>query len=183
MDKAKFLKEKRESTRKRKLSCRKDLLITAYVNKRHPLIYKEAEIFYNKLNEIHPTKIDLRKTLEFKALPQDTIKDKMCLHIPLMPTQMVECPPTTQTVECPPTTQTVECPPTTPTQTVECPLLEDELPAGMLENIIKELKEDPQMSKIMKELEDMVHEDTAEDEDIDIDVEVDNRLEYELMQW
>ena len=193
MDKAKFLKEKRESTKKRKLRCRKDLLITAYVNKRHPLIYKEAEIFYNKLNEIHPTKIDLRKTLEFKALPQaDTIKDKMCLYIPLMPTQTVECPPTTQTVECPPTTQTVECPPmtqtvecppTTPTQTVECPLLEDELPAGMLENIIKELKEDPQMSKIMKELEDMVNEDTAEDEDIDIDVEVDNRLEYELMQW
>ena len=199
MDKAKFLKQKRESTKKRKLSCRKDLLITAYVNKRHPLIYKEAETFYNKLNGIHPTKIDLRKTAEFKVLPQaDTIEDKMCLQIPLMPTQTVECPPTmstqtvecppntpTQTVECPPNTptQTVECPPNTPTQTVECPLLEDELPVGMMENIIKELKQDPHMRKIMEELEDMVHEDTAEDEDIDIDFEVDNRLEYELMLW
>ena len=182
MDKAKFLKEKRESTRKRKLSCRKDLLITAYVNKRHPLIYKEAEIFYNKLNETHPTKIDLRKTLQFKALPKaDTIADKMCLDIPLMPMQTVECTPMTQTVECPQTTptQTVECP---PLEDVEGPLLEDELPSGMLENIIKELREDPEMSKIMKEIEDMVH-DTAEDEDIDIEVEVDNRLEYELMLW
>ena len=130
MDKATFLKLKRENARKRKHICRKDLLITAYVNKRYPLIYKEAEIYYNKLNEIHSTKIDLRKTREFKALPHaNTIKDKMCLDIRLIPTQTVECPPTTQTVECPPTTQTVECPPTTQTvewppmtQTVECPL-------------------------------------------------------------
>ena len=56
-------------------------------------------------------------------------------------------------------------------------MLEDELPAGMLDNIIKELKEDPHLNRIMKELEDIVNE------DIDIDFELDDRLENELMLW
>ena len=180
MEKGKALAVKREGSRKRKANCRKDLLMTAYINKRHPLIYKEAEAYYNKLNELHPTKIDLRKTIEFRALPNapmEAIKDNMCLDIPLIATQTVVEVPSVAAVEI-----VEECPLPADLETIEG-ILEDELPAGVMENIIKELKADPQLNKIMQEIEDLVYKESEEDEDIDIDFETDDRLENELRLW
>ena len=183
MEKGKTLAVKREGSRKRKANCRKDLLMTAYVNKRHPLIYKEAEVYYNKLNELHPTKIDLRKTLEFRALPNapmEAIKDNMCLDIPLVVTQtVVEVP----SVAAQTAVEIVE-ESTLPAdlENIEG-ILEGELPAGVMENIIKELKADPQLNKIMQEIEGLVYKESEEDEDIDIDFEIDDRLENELRLW
>ena len=86
MEKEKFLMSKREATRKRKASGRKDMLMIAYVSKKHPFVYKEAETYFNKLNETYPSKLDLRKTTEFKILQEtsmETVNDRMRLEIPL----------------------------------------------------------------------------------------------------
>ena len=44
------------------------MLINDYLKHTKPKIYEEAAIFYNDLNERYPTKKDLRKTDEFKAI-------------------------------------------------------------------------------------------------------------------
>ena len=193
MEKGKSLAAKREATRKRKAICRKDLLMMAYVSKRHPFIYKEAETYYNKLDELYPTKIDLRKTIEFRALhdaPIESIKDNMCLEIPLASTPAVveerPLPINPEIAEERPL-------PTNPEIVEELPLpadlvsiedvIKDELPAGVIENIINELKMDPYISKIMEEIEELVYKETDPFEDIDIDFETDDRLENELMLW
>ena len=85
MEKAYKLQLKREACRKRKESTRKDLLMVAYINKKYPLIYKEAEVYYNKLDENNPSKIDLRKTTEFRALKEvEVLNDRMVLEIPII---------------------------------------------------------------------------------------------------
>ena len=86
MEKADILRKKREATRKRKKATRKDTLMVAYISNKYPLAYKEAELFYTKLNQANPTKLDLRKTEEFrklKQLLQETAKDGMILQIPI----------------------------------------------------------------------------------------------------
>ena len=181
MEKGKSLAAKREATRKRKAICRKDLLMIAYVSKRHPFIYKEAEMYFNKLNELYPSKIDLRKTLEFRALhetPMETVKDNMCLEIPLASasTTIEECPlPTSlETIE--------ECPLPEDLESIEG-IMKDELPTDLIENIVKELKSDPNIAKIMEEIEEQVYKESDPYNDIDIDIEIDDRLENELIAW
>ena len=86
MEKADILRKKREDTRKRKKATRKDTLMIAYISKKYPLAYKEAELFYTKLNQANPEKNDLRKTEEFRKLKQvlqETAKDGMILQIPI----------------------------------------------------------------------------------------------------
>ena len=205
MEKGKLLATKREATRKRKATCRKDLLMIAYVGRKHPFIYKEAETYFNKLNELYPTKLDLRKTIEFRALhetPMESIKDKMCLEIPLASASTIveECPlPTNfETIEecpLPANLETIEdCPLPANLETIEeCPLpedlesiedmMKDELPEDLIENIIKELKADPNIAKIMEEIEALVYKESNPYDDIDIDFETDDRLENELIAW
>ena len=59
---------KNELRRNYRQSCREANLIKEYVRTKYVDVYKEACAFYNYLNSMYPTKPDLRKTDEFKAL-------------------------------------------------------------------------------------------------------------------
>ena len=48
------------------LKVREQRVITGYVQKKYPEVYKEAEKFYKFLNEKYPTKKDLRRTNEYE---------------------------------------------------------------------------------------------------------------------
>ena len=48
--------------------AREALFIKEYIQNKYPDAYEEAGAFYNYVNSIYPTKCDLRKTEEFKAL-------------------------------------------------------------------------------------------------------------------
>ena len=181
MEKGKALAAKREGQRKRKVENRKEQLMAAYINKKHPLIYKEAELYYIKLNELYPSKLDLRKTLEFKVLsnaPMTSIKDNMCLDIPLVVAQPVVEVPSVQH------TQIIEESAKTLPADLETldGTLEGQLPAGVMQSIIKDLQSDPYINQMMREIEDLMNKE-IEEGDIDIDIEIDDRLENELQLW
>ena len=58
------------------------------------------------------------------------------------------------------------------------PTLEQELPEGLIEQIINELRADPEIAKLMNDIEDNV------DEDLDIDIDFENNLlEKELLYY
>ena len=84
----KIYETKLEGQRKRKAISRKDALMIAYINKKYPLVHKEAELYYAKVNHMYPGKLDLRKTHNFKTLissPLTEIKDNMLLNVILAP--------------------------------------------------------------------------------------------------
>ena len=180
MEKANQLKRKREATRKRKACTRKDMFMIAYVSKKYPMVYKEAEGYYNKLNEANPAKIDLRKTKEFKELnqtPTGSITDRMVLQIPItrqkQPQSSQEQPPLDDLqvqllddlqVQLPDDLQDIQG------------IMEDHHPQDLMENLLKELKDDPHICKLLDELETEI--DLFNDDDIEIDD--DDRLEEEL---
>ena len=53
---------------KESAKVREERVITEYVKIKHPEIYAKATTFYDKLNELHPKKPDLRKAKEFYPL-------------------------------------------------------------------------------------------------------------------
>ena len=175
MEKEKYLKLKREACRKRKASSRKDMLMIAYVNKKYPLIYKEAETYYNKLDETYPSKLDLRKTTEFKTLketPVEVVKDRMRLEIQL--TEGSNSDKHLQNIQdkehqLPEDLQNIQC------------IMNDELPQDLIETIIKDLRTDSHIAKLMDEMETSLYEGINPFDDIDLDIENDDRLERELM--
>ena len=191
MEKTYKLQLKQEACRKRKESARKDLLMVAYINKKHPLIYKEAEVYYNKLNENNPSKIDLRKTTEFRALKEvEVLNDRMVLEIPItcqninkQPQNINEQP---QNINEQPQNINEQ-----PQNINEQPLpndlrdiqgiMADQLKPDVIENIMKELRKDPHISKLMDELETELTGEMNLFDDDDIELEIDDRLEEELL--
>ena len=77
------LSKKREQERMRKKQARQERLMIGYIGIKHPLVYKEAEEYYNKLNSIYPNKHDLLKAPRFKELQPSKIRDNMSLKIQL----------------------------------------------------------------------------------------------------
>ena len=205
MEKENKLRLKREATRKRKASARKDMFMIAYVNKKYSLIYKEAESYYNKLNETNPSKIDLRKTKEFRELkqtPPETANDRMVLQIPITSgsKQQQQQPQNIQEQPLPDGGMALQIPIAScskqqqqPQNIQEQPLpddlqgiqgiMKDHLPQGLIENMMKELKDDPYISKLMDELETELNNgiNLFNDDDDDIEIDDDDRLEEELM--
>ena len=59
------LQQKRSARKLLVQSKRKDKLISAYIQAKHPEIYAEATAFYQNLDALYPTKRDLCKTVEF----------------------------------------------------------------------------------------------------------------------
>ena len=177
MEKQIHLSIRRERERKRKAQSRKEQLMNAYINTRHPLVYKEAEQYYVRLNEKYPDKIDLRKTSRFKELAKihiTTVKDNMRLDIPMVAKPVAEVPPAqnTQIVE--------ECVLPLDLETIDG-IVEDMLPEDVLQGIMNDLQQDPCIRQAMEEIEALVG--CESEEDIDIDIEIDDRLEKELQQW
>ena len=243
MEKQTQLNERREMDRRRRQQKRKERLMVGYINIKHPLIYKEAEHFYNKVNSIYPEKHDLLKTPRFKELKEDRIKDKMQLRIPLsnLPNKPKETltrkgtdqqpqielnhevidqqqqlaelnyevidqqPPIELNHEVIDQQQQLaelnyevidqqpraelnyevndQLPPDL--NDIATTTLMSELPPELVQNIIDELRADPNLKTLMAEIQDKVaNEDIDEDIDMDIDIDIpDNLLEDELLHW
>ena len=60
------VQRRKEQRRLNRTRVRQVLLMTEYIQYKYFAIYTEAAEFYNRLNEKHPTKYDLRRTEEFR---------------------------------------------------------------------------------------------------------------------
>ena len=239
--------------------AREALFIKEYIQQKYPEAYEEAATFYNYVNSIYPTKNDLRRTDEFKALKmgftfvakkgdnvlkrpaqvfqsisnlsqqnftvvcyklQETtteqtateteqtateteqtateteqtateteqtateteqtateqakkVEKTLQLRIPLMPTELftrTEKIITQEIVEENPLTAAYN---QTLTEDIE-PILNEEIPQEAFETILAELRQDPNLSKIMEDIE-------LEQIDMEVDLPLeDDRLEQEL---
>ena len=103
--------QKRKARHARSANARHDRLVTAYLKKKYPEAYDEAERYYNTLNLRYPTKRDLTKTADFlqfstgystfieyyrmrskdqkQKKKAHTVEDNMTLQIPLMDSEDV----------------------------------------------------------------------------------------------
>ena len=186
------LSRRRERDRRRKERIRQDQLMIAYIKVKYPVIHEEANKYYNTINALFKDKKDLRKTDHFRArLFQTEYSDNMVLQIPLIPTKKAgetviqddiataETLPDIATTETLPDIATTETLPDIAIDNILqdiMPTLEQELPKGLIEQIINELRADPEIAKLMNDIEDNV------DEDLDIDIDFENNLlEKELL--
>ena len=155
------------------------------------MAYKEAELYYSKLNEANPTKLDLRKTNEFRLLKQmqpETAKDGMILQIPITSSSKQTQPDVETALPNPnemalPNPNEMTLPnPTCLEQMVPDDLqniqgmFEDHLPQDLLENIVRELRGDLYIDELMNEVEIKLNNEIS----ILNDIEIDDRLEEEL---
>ena len=145
--------QKRKARQVRSANARHDRLVAAYLKKKYPEEYAEAERYYNQLNDKFPYKRDLIKTADFlqfstgystfieyyrmrskpkeKPKPKEkahTVEDNMSLQIPLMDSEDV----------C--TTKLVE--------KADQALA---IPDDVYDNIVSELRKDPQLYTIFDE--------------------------------
>ena len=214
---------KRQETRRKKLSTdRVDLFVASYVQNKYPKIYNEAVQFNDELRVKNPQKLDLRKSINFRAWIKDQKHGTNILHgqfdnfklkVQLMSSHDVqknsklpsegdseveavvcENPPeadvTESTVETQPEGDVVcESPAaiesiievatreTMDISTVE-PSLEMLLSDELFNQIIEDLREDPNLSRIMSSIEDEM---LYEEYEMDIQLSDDERLENELL--
>ena len=202
--KLEFLARRRQKSQMKAQQWRKESLMMAYIQSKHAIVYKEAERYYTKINKIYPNKRNLLKTPRFRELKQTEIQDSMQLNIPLvsMPVSQQNIPsadpePSLSTENELSTVQNSQ--PTVPTtsepSTHQIPEFENpqvgipaisqmtplEIPEDMIESIMTSLRGDPDLNRLMDEVESEI---TYQDEDIDIDIEIANDLlEKELTFW
>ena len=67
MDKKEKLETRKQQRRTRRNKIRQELIISEYIQLKYFDIYSEAAEFYSVLNNMYPTKHDLRKTDEYKV--------------------------------------------------------------------------------------------------------------------
>ena len=71
----------RQETRRKKISVdRVDLFVASYVKNKYPTIYKEAVQFNDELRLKNPEKLDLRKTIAYRAWINDQKQNTNILH-------------------------------------------------------------------------------------------------------
>ena len=69
VDKKRLRQDKKNIARRQhRQDAREALFVKEYLRHKYPDAYEEACAFYNYVNSIYPTKCDLRKTEEFKAM-------------------------------------------------------------------------------------------------------------------
>ena len=183
MERKTDLVKRRAMYKKRKQEVRQERLMISYVKAKYPVIYKEANEYYSILNSMYPTTNDLRKTLRFKEFLSNTkASDGMVLQIPLMsynetPNKEAE----NHEVETP--NQEVENHETAYVNDmfpdIDMNTLVQELPPQMMEDLIKDLRADPDLARIMDDVEIQMEE----VDDLDINIDIDDRLENELLTW
>ena len=186
MDKQERLDRRRELAIMKREKNREHNILLEYFNTKYPVLYKEATKFYLELNKQYPTTKNLLNTPGFKHFKATTIStDTMVLEIPMdKPTKTIvketDMGPeeTEQEIETDmgpeETVQEIE----TSFPALEIPDLEmnellPEIPQHIVDDIISDLRADPDLNIIMGEVEDMV------DSDIDVHID-DDRLEDEL---
>ena len=166
---------KGEKRKAREYEKRKDSFTTEYVRIKYPHIYAESVKYYDKLRVFYPEKHDLRKTEQFKRWKRDTgphqaensIKLNMELRIPLWDTTTLESVRDIHTV----------------TEEVLgegiYPSLLEEVSPECVEQIIDELRQDPDLKDIFTAVESEF--DQGLDVGAEIEIDEDTRLENELL--
>ena len=196
---------RRQNERKRSERARRERLMIGYIGVKHPMIYKEAHEYYNILNNVYPNKHDLTKTPRFFELRPGPVVDKMSLQIPLE-TKKPEQQPATNII---PNSLEVNIPEQQPTihsipnsheansheanilprdlQDICQNNLLSEIPQAQIQEIINDLRADPELRRIMDETEALMCEESEErmsqvdiDFDIDINIDISDLLENEL---
>ena len=171
---------------KRRVVKRKAIFVHEYVQAKRGEIYAEAMKFYDELDQTYPEKIDLCKTAEFKlwrakttkAPTQQTATPVLNIQPSSHQSSPAEIQPSTPpeigaeiTVETPPeigAETTVETPPEIGAETtVETPLETDEINDERIQEILSELREDPDLERIFNNLDHIFHN----DEGIELDNE------------
>ena len=182
-----------------RVKVRESLFIAEYLETKYHHVYMEAATMYNSLNEKHPRKPDLRRTVEFRAWKNKikprsfglspkpkynraTYKDivltplqplKMRLEIPLLPSPNSTNQPSDkddQTTNPPPVDEIL--------QEGDAPSLLEELSPQVIDKIIQDLRDDPDMNDLMRDVEEQIEEELLE-----VDVpEIPDPLEEELNQ-
>ena len=263
IEKKRLRQERKNSARRQyRQTCREAIFIKDYIHTKYTDAYEEASAFYNYINSMYPTKPDLRKTEEFKALrmgftfvaknKDTTLTKPLQVYQPIadlsdqsftihcyLPSQTetpeplqteTSEPPQTETPEPlqtetsePPQTETPEplqtethqpgkifqlriplLSPPLVTQTLETvtqetieeniltvacneavppdddvqPVFNDLIPQETYEAIVKELRQDPDLSKLMDDIELDINM-----FDVDLPIEDDDRLEQELYDF
>ena len=162
--------QRREEAKRR----RTERVVSGYVKTCHPEIYDKAYEFYQHLDNMYPDKKDLRKTTTFLSLKDKHAKsvnkpvnkpvnipvkrvnvrhtaekttDNMVLHIPLMQWKTTNIQETT--VETVPHTSIEETTVETVETTADLPPIDD----NILEEIIADLREDPNIQDFFNDLD------------------------------
>ena len=190
MDKQTQLNRRREIALKKREQDRKHRIVLEYFNIKYPVLYQEAIKYYTGLNLQYPNVKDLRKTAGFKHFKETTTStDTMVLKIPMVNIQN-EAKGTIPMVniqnEAKGTSVEIN---TNAEETIDTIFpdidmndLVSEIPQEFVDNIIQDLRADPNLRELMDEVEDQVNKETEEEKDSDIDIEFENddRLENEL---
>ena len=172
---------KKDKRRQRDYGRRRDSFEMAYVKTKYPKIYDEATEFYNELRELYPTKCDLRKTDQFKVWKskqeqekgkQDTPEppppaDNMALKIPLFDTATLTSAQSLQTIS-----EEVLG------EGTIYPSLQEEIPGELIEEVLAELRQDPDLKDLFSTVEEDFEKLGAE-----IEIPEDTRLEDELITF
>ena len=173
MEKQVQLTIRRARDRKRKEQIRKDQLMINYIKVKYPLKYEEASDYYNTLNKMHPTTHDLRKTYRFKEFKGNTKShDNLVLKIPLM---NPESNGDKETINHEPKDTTnheaQEMINREDKETIndifpdiDPATLVPELPPQFIDQIINELRADPDLAALMDDAEEYANEDLFEKE-------------------
>ena len=181
MDKERQLIRRREREQARKKQDRQDRLMIEYIKVKYPVQYEEAREYYNSLNKQYSNVHDLRKTWRFKDFKASTkTTDNMKLEIPLVkipkePKEIHEATNIKETISEGNGQKIDDIFPD-----IDMNDLVSEIPQHLIDDIIQELRADPNLTEMMSTVEDQV--DSYIDNDIDIDIEIsDDLLEKELM--
>ena len=150
-----------------------------YVKTKYPKIYDEAVEFYNNLRKNYPEKHDLRKTNEFKqwkskqekqettGTPEPPKPDNMELRIPLWNASTLASVQSLETVS-----EEVLG------EGTIYPSLQEEISSELIEEILNDLRQDPDFKDMFEMIETEFEQIGAETE-----INEDNRLENELLQY
>ena len=172
---------KKEKRKDRDRGRRVNTFGMEYVQTKYPKIYNETMEFHDKLRELYPEKYDLRKTVEFKhfklqqekegqqpqTLKPPAMVDNLQLRIPLWDKATLSSTQSLETVA-----EEVLG------EGTIYPSLQDEIPNELIEKILEELREDPDLKDIFN-----IVEADFEQLGADIDIDEDIRLENELVSW
>ena len=200
-----YKKERRNRTR---IKTRESLFITEYMETKYHHIYMEAAPMYNSLNEKYPRKPDLRRTAEFRtwknvAKPKsfDLVPRKKYGRPVYESISLKEIQPLTMQLEIPlssshsPTRQSSvkeyqtdeilqegdQPPPVQQDISNIEPSLSGEVTPQVIEKIIQELRDDPEMNELMQNVEEQIEEEELMGLDVDLP-EIPDPLGEELSQ-
>ena len=186
---------RRQLRREKTKSERVDIFVSNYVKHKYPMIHAEAVQFHDTLRQKNPWKLDVKKTHEYRKWISQQVEqvntqqlherfNNFQLKVRLMDSNNIQEKTKNPTVEIlaegdakNSTIETAMCE-TLGEGTIE-PSLEGFIPSELFEQIINELRQDPDLDNIITSVEEQIHYEEF-DIGMNIDISDDDRLEKEL---